>query len=121
MIDLGAFHMCRFSLEFKKIIKLHLRYWKKKGGLLNGTMIVSPMIVSLFKVELGRRLCYYIRSIKLVMKCMFPKESFNLMSTKTLSCECNLLLGVISIHLKNEKCVYILLFVESSIVTCIGT
>ncbi len=79
MIDLGAFHMCRFCLEFYLFFKLHLRYWKKqKGGLLNGTMIVSPIIVSLFNVELGGRLRYYIRSIKLVMKCMFPKETLTL-------------------------------------------
>ncbi len=80
MIDLGAFHMCRFCLEFYLFFKLHLRYWKKqKGGLLNGTMIVSPIIVGLFKVELKvGRLHYYIRSIKLVMKSMFPKETLTL-------------------------------------------
>jgi len=71
--------MCRFCLEFYLFFKLHLWYWKKqKGGLLNGTMIVSPIIVGLFKVELGGRLRYYIRSIKLVMKCMFPKETLTL-------------------------------------------
>lgn len=79
MIDLGAFHICRFCIEFFLIFKLHLRYWKKKkGGLLNGTMIVSPMIVGLFKVELGGRLRYYNHSIKLVMKCMFPEETLTL-------------------------------------------
>jgi hypothetical protein len=72
-------------------------------------MIVSPMIVGLFKVELGGRLCYYIRSIKLVMKCMFPLETLTLWAQRhwvvSVSCYFEWFLS----NWKMKKCVYIVI------------